>query len=102
MHFFSLDRLLFNPLKMSDSMDNDAIEPEDVINTDHFNHPYFPRDLNLPGYVPMVVDFVYILGVFFAAVLAVFTATWFVSGQFRNAASVHTVTISSPQKPLTP
>lgn len=43
-------------------------------------HPYFPLDLHLPGYVPMQVDFDYILGVFFTAVLVVFAATWWLSG----------------------
>ena len=39
-------------------------------------HPYFPLDLHLPGYVPLQVDFVYILGIFAIAVLAVFGLTW--------------------------
>jgi cholestenol delta-isomerase len=43
-------------------------------------HPYFPLDLHLPDYVPLQVDFAYILGVFFSGVLAVFAATWFLSG----------------------
>ena len=43
-------------------------------------HPYFPLDLHLPEYVPLQVDFVYILGIFFAAVLAVFSTTWVLSG----------------------
>lgn len=43
-------------------------------------HPYFPLDLHLPDYVPMQVDFDYILGVFFTAVLVVFAATWWLSG----------------------
>ena len=43
-------------------------------------HPYFPLDLHLPGYVPMQVEFDYILGVFFAAVFLVFAATWWLSG----------------------
>lgn len=47
-------------------------------------HPYFPLDLQLPGYVPMQVDFDYILGVFFAAVLAIFAATWKLSGRHTH------------------
>ncbi|KAL4445423.1 hypothetical protein ABPG77_011248 [Micractinium sp. CCAP 211/92] len=47
-------------------------------------HPYFPLDLHLPGYVPMQVDFDYILGVFFTAVLVVFAATWWLSGRYSH------------------
>ena len=44
-------------------------------------HPYFPLDLHLPGYVPLQVDFVYILGIFSIAVLAVFGLTWKLSSE---------------------
>lgn len=44
------------------------------------HHPYYPSDLSLPGYVPMVVDFKYILGVFFTGVAAIMVCTWFYSG----------------------
>ena len=44
-------------------------------------HPYFPLDLHLPGYVPLQVDFVYILGIFTIAVLAVFGLTWKLSSE---------------------
>jgi cholestenol delta-isomerase len=51
-------------------------------------HPYFPLDLQLPGYVPMQVDFDYILGVFFTAVLLVFGLTWKLAGEVHITASV--------------
>ena len=44
-------------------------------------HPYYPTSLKLPGYQPMVVEFDYILGVFFAAVMTVAASTWLISGK---------------------
>lgn len=55
--------------------------------TDLSAHPYFPLDLHLPGYVPLTVGFDYILGVFAAAVVTVFGATWVVSGEALGAAA---------------
>lgn len=52
--------------------------------THHHHHPYYPLDLELPGYVPMTLNFEYILGVFFAAVAAVFILTWLVAGTRRH------------------
>lgn len=43
-------------------------------------HPFYPTNLKLPGYQAMVVDFDYILGVFFAGVLGVAMTTWILSG----------------------
>ncbi len=43
-------------------------------------HPYYPLDLELPDYVPNLLGFDYILGVFFASVAVVFGLTWLVSG----------------------
>lgn len=48
--------------------------------TDLSAHPYFPLDLHLPDFVPMEVDFDYILGVFFMAVVFVFVGMWLLSG----------------------
>lgn len=45
------------------------------------SHPYYPRDLELEGYVPLVVDFTYILGVFFSAVACIAAVVWKVSSE---------------------
>lgn len=43
-------------------------------------HPYYPLALQLPNYVPMGVDHVYVLGIFSVATAIVIAVTWFVSG----------------------
>ena len=43
-------------------------------------HPYYPLGLELPGFVPQLLGFDVILGVFFAGFAALFLATWLVSG----------------------
>lgn len=43
-------------------------------------HPYYPLGLHLPNYVPMGVDYVYILGIFAVATLVVIGVTWIISG----------------------
>jgi cholestenol delta-isomerase len=44
------------------------------------SHPYYPTDIELPGFVPPLLRFDYILGVFFSAFIALFLTTWLVSG----------------------
>eukprot|EP00887_Chlorella_sp_A99_P001896 scaffold18.g1896.t1 len=51
------------------------------------HHPYYPLDVQLPGYVPMTVDFDYILGVFFASVALVSGLTWKLSGRRKHLAT---------------
>ncbi|KDD76355.1 hypothetical protein H632_c256p1 [Helicosporidium sp. ATCC 50920] len=47
-------------------------------------HPYYPLGLHLPNYVPMGVDYVYILGIFAVATLVVIGVTWIISGRRKG------------------
>ncbi len=60
-------------------------------------HPYFPLDLHLPSYVPLQVDFVYILGVFFSAVVLVFAGTWALSGEEGGIEPVSLLAMAVPK-----
>lgn len=60
-------------------------EPPNCCRRPTMTHPYFPRDIDLPGYVPMLLDFELILAVFFASVAVVFGVTWLVSGAVPGA-----------------
>ncbi|KFM25996.1 3-beta-hydroxysteroid-Delta(8),Delta(7)-isomerase [Auxenochlorella protothecoides] len=44
------------------------------------SHPYFPISAHLPGYVPLEVDFAYILATVGTAAVAVYAAIWLISG----------------------
>jgi hypothetical protein len=46
-------------------------------------HPYYPLGLELPGFVPQLLGFDFILGVFFAGFAALFLGTWMVSGRCK-------------------
>ncbi|KAL6777069.1 CDI1 [Auxenochlorella protothecoides x Auxenochlorella symbiontica] len=45
------------------------------------SHPYFPISAHLPGYVPLEVDFAYILATVGTAAVAVYAAIWLISGR---------------------
>lgn len=47
-------------------------------------HPYYPLGIELPGYVPMTVDFDYILAVFCVGVACVSGLTWVLSGKHKH------------------
>jgi len=43
-------------------------------------HPYYPRDLLLPGYQPLLLPYEGILTAFFGAAAVIFACTWAASG----------------------
>ena len=43
-------------------------------------HPYYPRSLQLPGYVPPLLPFTVVLAIFFSAAILLFLAFWVISG----------------------
>lgn len=47
-------------------------------------HPYVPRDLKLPGYVPVSLYQSTIVGVYLLASLLVVSVVWFFSGDFLS------------------
>jgi hypothetical protein len=69
-------------------------------------HPYFPLDLHLPDYVPLQVDFDYILGIFFLAIVVISGSTWklsgvgWLAGWHANCSSVLCTQPSLLQSPL--
>lgn len=50
--------------------------------TTHHPHPYFPRTVELPGFVPPTMAFEIVLAYFFAACGAVMLGVWLYSGAF--------------------
>jgi hypothetical protein len=65
-------------------MDDVAAGPTtmaDAASTAHM-HPYFPRSVELPGYVPPTMAFELVLACFFAACGAVMLGVWLYSGAF--------------------
>ncbi|KAL2238482.1 probable 3-beta-hydroxysteroid-Delta(8),Delta(7)-isomerase [Sesamum indicum] len=52
------------------------------------NHPYVPRDLKLPGYVPVFLSQSTILSVYGIASLLVISFMWILSGRFRKISKV--------------
>ncbi|KAL0346301.1 UNVERIFIED_CONTAM: putative 3-beta-hydroxysteroid-Delta(8),Delta(7)-isomerase [Sesamum radiatum] len=52
------------------------------------DHPYVPRDLKLPGYVPVFLSQSTILSVFGIASLLVVSFMWILSGRFRKISKV--------------
>lgn len=48
-------------------------------------HPYVPRDLKLPGYVPISMSMSSILAVYLGASLFVVTFVWFLLGKIPNS-----------------
>ncbi|KAL4858676.1 3-beta-hydroxysteroid-Delta(8) [Chlorella vulgaris] len=59
-------------------------------------HPYFPLDLHLPDYVPLQVDFDYILGIFFLAIVVISGSTWKLSGLCAMHTTVFAAIPASP------
>ena len=57
-------------------------------------HPYVPRDLKLPGYVPISMSMSSILAVYLGASLFVVTFVWFLLGNFQFPLSLHCSLIS--------
>ncbi|KAL3517897.1 hypothetical protein ACH5RR_020486 [Cinchona calisaya] len=49
-----------------------------------FDHPYVPRDLKLPGFVPNSLPTYIIVGVYLSASLLVITAVWIGSGRIQK------------------
>ena len=45
------------------------------------SHPYYPKELVLPGYTPPRLAFEYILTAFFAAAAAILCLAWVLSGR---------------------
>jgi hypothetical protein len=48
-------------------------------------HPYYPKDLVLPGFAPLQLPFERILTVFFAAAAAITCLAWVLSGDCRKS-----------------
>ena len=46
-------------------------------------HPYVPKDLKLPGYVPISMSMSSILSVYLASSLFVVTLVWFLFGKIQ-------------------
>ncbi|DBA71358.1 hypothetical protein WJX79_005541 [Trebouxia sp. C0005] len=51
-------------------------------------HPYYPEELNLPGYVPPLLPFTVVLAVFFSSSILLFLASWTLSGRQKH---LHTI-----------
>lgn len=54
-------------------------------------HPYYPENLRLDGYTPQIVEFDYILGVFFVSMASVALLTWLHSGRFKQLSTTERV-----------
>jgi cholestenol Delta-isomerase len=54
-------------------------------------HPYYPVNLRLDGYTPLIHEFDYILGIFFASVASVALLTWFYSGRIKQLSTLERV-----------
>ncbi len=54
--------------------------PSAVADVPGDRHPYYPRDLLLPGYQPLVLPYEGILTAFFGAAAVIFACTWAASG----------------------
>ncbi|KAK4419732.1 putative 3-beta-hydroxysteroid-Delta(8),Delta(7)-isomerase [Sesamum alatum] len=52
------------------------------------DHPYVPRDMKLPGYVPVILSQSTILSVYGVASLLVVSFMWILSGRFRKISKV--------------
>lgn len=50
----------------------------------HHHHPYVPKDLNLPDYVPVLLSQSTILGVYGISSLLVVSFIWILSGNKLN------------------
>uniref|UniRef100_A0A0C9RRV1 TSA: Wollemia nobilis Ref_Wollemi_Transcript_16932_919 transcribed RNA sequence n=1 Tax=Wollemia nobilis TaxID=56998 RepID=A0A0C9RRV1_9CONI len=55
---------------------------------DVVDHPYSPRDLQLPGYVPLFFSQSYIVGVYGAASTFVFLLIWIISGRCSKISTI--------------
>ncbi|GLJ22183.1 hypothetical protein SUGI_0416860 [Cryptomeria japonica] len=55
---------------------------------DVMEHPYFPEELQLPGYVPIFFTPTYILGVYTAASSLLFLFTWILSGRCSKITTI--------------
>lgn len=47
-------------------------------------HPYYPRNLSLPGYRPNRVPLTELLGLFFGLVAIALISTWILAGRFNK------------------
>ncbi|XP_045789142.1 probable 3-beta-hydroxysteroid-Delta(8),Delta(7)-isomerase [Trifolium pratense] len=47
-------------------------------------HPYVPRDLNLPGYIPCFLSQSNILSIYASFTISVFAVTWIFSGRLKK------------------
>ena len=54
--------------------------PSAAANVPGVRHPYYPRDILLPGYQPLVLPYEGILTAFFGAAAVIFACTWAASG----------------------
>lgn len=57
------------------------------------HHPYAPKDLNLPGFVPNLLSASTILGVFAVASVIVFIASWTLPGLFTKTTKLEKLLI---------
>lgn len=46
-------------------------------------HPYYPTDVHLPGYQPLVLPFEFILFVFFGVTFIAMAGMWMLSGKYK-------------------
>ncbi|RVW32795.1 putative 3-beta-hydroxysteroid-Delta(8),Delta(7)-isomerase [Vitis vinifera] len=52
------------------------------------SHPYVPKDLKLPGYVPVVLSQSTIVGVYGLSSLLVVSVIWIISGRFPKTSKI--------------
>ncbi|XP_021741792.1 probable 3-beta-hydroxysteroid-Delta(8),Delta(7)-isomerase [Chenopodium quinoa] len=57
------------------------------------HHPYSPKDLNLPGFVPNFLSASEILGVFAVATVIVFSVSWILPGLFSKTTKLERLLI---------
>lgn len=57
-------------------------------------HPYYPVDLDLPGYVGPVIPFQQVLAYFFSGCGVLFAITWVLAGRYKKLERVEKITAS--------
>jgi len=68
--------------------EDQAIAGDSLRRSEMTSHPYYPEDLQLPGYVPLFLPESQIVGVYGAASVLVVIFTWFVSGRCSKISAI--------------
>lgn len=68
--------------------EDQAIAGDSLRRSQMGGHPYYPEDLQLPGYVPLFLTQSQIVGVYGVASVLVVTFIWFISGRCSRISSI--------------